>query len=213
MAVTDDSKLAERMRMMSLHGLSHDAWGRYSGGGSWDYKISAPGYKYNLTDIAAAIGIHQLGRAAEMCRQRESIAARYHEGLADVEELETPPVNRDRIHSWHLYPIRLQTHRLSISRNEFMEEFKRAGIGCSVHWRPLHLHPYYRETYRWQPEDFPAATALWEQLISLPIFPGMRNSQITDVIRTLKDLCSRYRRGAAGVSPRSKELVQQAVNV
>jgi perosamine synthetase len=213
MAVTDDSKLAERMRMMSLHGLSHDAWGRYSGGGSWDYKISAPGYKYNLTDIAAAIGIHQLGRAAEMCRQRESIAARYQEGLADVEELETPPVNRDRIHSWHLYPIRLQTHRLSISRNEFMEEFKRAGIGCSVHWRPLHLHPYYRETYRWQPEDFPAATALWEQLISLPIFPGMRNSQITDVIRTLKDLCSRYRRGAAGVSPRSKELVQQAVNV
>jgi perosamine synthetase len=212
MAVTGARDLADHMRMMSLHGLSHDAWGRYSGGGSWDYKIAAPGYKYNLTDIAAAIGIHQLARAGEMRRRRESIAARYQEGLADVEELERPPVNRDRIHSWHLYPIRLQTQRLSISRHEFMEELKRAGIGCSVHWRPLHLHPYYRETYRWRPEDFPAATALWERLISLPIFPGMRDNQIKDVIRTVKGLCARYR-VTATISPRSMELVQQAVNV
>jgi perosamine synthetase len=147
MAVTGDAELAERMRLMSLHGLSHDAWGRYSGGGSWDYKIIAPGYKYNLTDIAAAIGIHQLERSEEMRIKREEIAHRYLEELSDVEEIELQHDDINRIHSWHLFPIRLRLERLSISRNEFMEKLKEDGVGCSVHWRPLHLHPYYQETW------------------------------------------------------------------
>jgi perosamine synthetase len=192
MAVTDDLELADRVRLMSLHGLSHDAWGRYSGGGSWDYKIIAPGYKYNLTDIAAAIGIQQLARAEEMRSERETIARRYIDALADIEEIELPPEGLDRVHAWHLFPIKLQLDRLTINRNEFVEELKAAGIGCSVHWRPLHLHPYYQQTFGWQPEDFPVATAVWERLISLPIFPAMRNDEVVSVIRTIKHLCARY---------------------
>jgi perosamine synthetase len=180
--------------MMSLHGLSNDAWHRYSSKGVWDYKISAPGYKYNLTDIAAAIGIHQLARSEQMRKEREAIAKRYQEELANVEEIETLDENLNRIHSWHLYPLRLRLERLSIDRNEFIERLKRMGIGCSVHWRPLHLHPYYRQTFGWRPEDFQVATAVWERLISLPIFQGMRSEEVRSVINAVKELCRRHAR-------------------
>ncbi len=192
MAVTHDADLAERMRLMSLHGLSRDAWERYSGGGSWDYRIIAPGYKYNLTDIAAGIGIHQLARAEEMRLEREDIAHRYLVALGDVEEVELPAEDVNRIHAWHLFPIRLRLERLLINRNEFIEKLKEAGVGCSVHWRPLHLHPYYQETFGWRPEDLPVATALWERLISLPLFPGMRDDELEHVTRTVRSLCAQY---------------------
>ncbi len=194
MAVTHDAEVAERMRLMSLHGLSHDAWERYSGGRSWDYRIIAPGYKYNLTDIAAGIGIHQLARAEQMRRQREDIARRYLETLGDVEELELPAKDENRIHSWHLFPIRLRLERLLINRNVFIEKLKQSDVGCSVHWRPLHLHPYYQETFGWRPEDFPVATALWERLVSLPIFPGMRDNELEHVVHTVRGLCAQYAR-------------------
>src|SRR5918911_2111454 len=189
MATTDDEQLAERMRLMSLHGLSHDAWERYSAGGSWDYQIVAPGYKYNLTDVAAAVGIHQLARAEEMRRERERVAHFYFEALGEVGELELPTTDDNRLHAWHLFPVRLNLERLRVDRNTFVEELKRAGVGCSVHWRPLHLHTYYRETFGWQPEEFPAATAVWQRLVSLPIFPGMREEELGHVARTLKDIC------------------------
>jgi perosamine synthetase len=198
MAVTQDSGLAEHMRSMSLHGLSHDAWGRYSGGGSWDYQIIAPGYKYNLTDVAAAIGLHQLQRAEEMRCRREAVALRYKQRLADVAEVETPPVDTNRIHSWHLFPLRLRKELLTISRNAFKEELQQEGVGTSVHWRPLHLHPYYRETFGWQPENFPVATSLWERSISLPIFSRMTDGQIDHVIDSVKRLCSRHMRRTEG---------------
>ena len=192
MAVTHDAALAERMRLMSLHGLSRDAWERYSGGGSWDYRIIAPGYKYNLTDIAAGIGIHQLARAEKMRLEREDIAHRYLRALGDVEEVELPAEDANRIHAWHLFPIRLRLERLSINRNVFIEKLKEAGVGCSVHWRPLHLHPYYQETFGWRAEDFPVATALWERLISLPLFPGMRDDELEHVTRTVRSLCAQH---------------------
>ncbi len=194
MIVTHDADLAEHMRVMSLHGLSNDAWGRYADHGSWDYQIIEPGYKYNLTDIAASIGIHQLRRAEEMRRRRELIANRYLAALSEVNELELPPVNADRLHSWHLFPIKLNLDDLSINRNEFIQELKREGVGCSVHWRPLHLHPYYQEKFDWRPEHFPIATALWQRLISLPIFPGMVDEEIEHVIGSIKGLCNRYGR-------------------
>src|SRR6185436_7025553 len=165
---------------------------RYTTGGSWDYKIIAPGYKYNLTDIAAAIGIQQLARAEEMRRERETIARWYMEALAEVEEIDLPHEDVNRLHSWHLFPIRLHLERLAIDRNEFVDELKRSGVGCSVHWRPLHLHPYYQETFGWQPKDFPVATALWERLVSLTLFPGMRHDEVDRVIRTIKSLCARH---------------------
>jgi perosamine synthetase len=193
MAVTRDPARADRMRLMSLHGLSHDAWGRYSGSGTWDYRILAPGYKYNLTDVAAAIGIHQLARAEEMRRARETVARQYREELAVIEELELPPDPPGRIHAWHLFPIRLRLERLALDRNAFMEELKKAGVGCSVHWRPLHLHPYYRKNFGWRTGDLPAATSLWPRLVSLPIFPGLKKKEIAYVVGTVEALCRRHR--------------------
>jgi dTDP-4-amino-4,6-dideoxygalactose transaminase len=191
MAVTDDQQLADRIRMMSLHGLSHDAWGRYSGGGSWDYRIVEAGYKYNLTDVAAAIGVHQLARAESMRQQREQLVHWYRQALGDVAALELPEIPENRIHSWHLFPIRLRLEQLKIDRNEFFAQMREAGVGCSVHWRPLHLHPYYNERYSWTPDLFPVATSLWERSISLPLFPGMRDEERDYVAEVVRNLCTR----------------------
>jgi perosamine synthetase len=194
MAVTDDTELADRMRLMSLHGLSHDAWKRYSGGSSWDYRILAAGYKYNMPDIAAALGVRQLERAEALRAEREALAIRYQKELADVGELELPPNPANRIHSWHLYPIRLRLERLSIDRDQFIAGLRERGVGCSVHWRPLHLHPYYAERFGWRPEQFPVATPLWERLITLPLFPGMRDEEHRYVVDVVRELCSANRK-------------------
>lgn len=192
MAVTDDATRADRMRQMSLHGLSRDAWDRYRGSGSWDYRIMAPGYKYNLTDIAAALGIHQLRRAEPMRLRREAIARSYRKALTAVPQLELPPLPTDRIHAWHLFPIRLRLERLSIDRNEFFQRLHGRGVCCSVHWRPLHLHPYYQKGFGWTAGDFPVATAEWRRLLSLPIFPSMTDEEQGHVIDQVRALCEEY---------------------
>lgn len=194
MATTPSAELADRMRLMSLHGLSLDAWARYSGGKTWDYKIVAPGFKYNLTDVAAAIGIHQLARAEEMRVGRERVARRYFEELGALEEIELPAVDPSRIHSWHLYPIRLRLDRLSITRNDFMDQLKSKGVGCSVHWRPLHLHPYYESTFGWAADHCPVMTETWERLISIPIFSAMTSDEQSHVIRVVRELCAAHAR-------------------
>jgi perosamine synthetase len=194
MAVTNNTDLATRMRMMSLHGLSQDAWDRYSKGGTWDYKITAPGFKYNLTDIAGAIGIHQVARAESLRKSRETLAQRYRELLTSVDEIEVPPTDTNRIHSWHLFPIKLHLNRLAIDRNRFVEELKRRGVGCSVHWRPLHLHPYYQQTFGWRAEDLPVATEVWQRLVSLPLFPGMEDHEVHHVVESVAEICERYSR-------------------
>ena len=191
MAITDNENLADRMRQMSLHGLSHDAWKRFAGNTAWDYRIVAPGYKYNLTDVAAAIGIHQLARAEDMRQERQAIARFFLEQLADVKQFDLPPDPTDRIHSWHLFPIRLRLDRLSIDRNTFMAQLREQGVGCSVHWRPLHLHPYYEETFRWRPEHLPEASRQWPRVISLPLFPGMREDERDHVVAVVRRLCAR----------------------
>lgn len=192
MAVTNSRFLEEKIRLMSLHGLSKDAWNRYSENGSWDYQIVAPGYKYNLTDIAAAIGIHQLDRAEQMRVQRETVAEIYLDALRDIAEIELPPVDENRLHSWHLFPIRIIQSELSIDRNTFAEELRKRGVGFSVHWRPLHLHPLYSSKYGWQGEHFPNATLLWSRIISLPIFPAMTSDEIEKVFESVEDICFEY---------------------
>jgi dTDP-4-amino-4,6-dideoxygalactose transaminase len=192
MAVTDDSVLADRMRQMSLHGLSHDAWKRFAGNNPWDYRIVAPGFKYNLTDVAAAIGIHQLARAEDLHQQRQTIARFFLDQFADVEQLDLPPDPPDRIHSWHLFPIRLRLDRLSIDRNEFIVQLRAGGVGCSVHWRPLHLHPYYEETFNWRPEHLPEASRQWPRIVSLPLFPGMHEEERSHVVTVVRQLCDRH---------------------
>ena len=192
MATTDDPKLADRMRLMSLHGLSQDAWGRYAGGNSWDYRILAPGFKYNLTDIAASLGVRQLAKAEQMRLEREAIARRYLRELAAVKELQLPVADHNRIHAWHLFPLKLRLELLAIDRNHFLDELKGAGVGCSVHWRPLHLHPYYQQNFAWCNDDFPIATAEWLRLISLPIFPGMTESEVGHVIDVVQSVCTNH---------------------
>ena len=193
MAVTSDGRLADRIRMMSLHGLSRDAWNRFSKGGSWDYQIVEPGFKYNLTDICAAVGLGQLRRSEEMREARERLATRYTTQLKRVAEIEPPQQPDNRVNAWHLYPVRLHLDQLRINRDDFVQALQKANIGCSVHWRPLHLHPYYRANFGWTPEDFPVASREWERLISLPLFPSMSTDEQDFVVDTVASVCAANR--------------------
>lgn len=188
MAVTNNAAWADRMRIMSLHGISRDAWKRYTGEGSWYYEIIAPGYKYNLTDIASAIGIHQLRRSDELHRQRAKRAGWYADRLRDIEEVILPRQLPGRIHSWHLYPIRLRVDRLRIDRAQFIAELQRQGIGTSVHWMPLHMHPYYRNTYGYAPHDFPVANRLYPELVTLPLYPDLTEAEVDTVCAAIRQL-------------------------
>ena len=195
MAVTDDVQLANRIRIMSLHGMNNDAWKRFTKQGSWFYEIVAPGYKYNMTDIAASIGIHQLKRAEEFRISRQSIADRYTERFGQIHALETPSEDpQTRIHSWHLYPLRLNLERLTIDRNIFIDELNGRGVSCSVHWMPLHLHPYYRQTFGLGDGLFPIAEHEWLRLVSLPIFPSMTDDEVDYVIEVVSNVIKQFTR-------------------
>jgi perosamine synthetase len=148
-----------------------------------------------MTDTAAALGVQQLARAEALRQRREAIATAYTEAFASVPEIETPPTSPDRLHSWHLYPIRCRLESLHIDRNTFIRLLTDRGIGCSVHWRPLHLHPYYRDVLGWEPEDCPVATEVWQTLISLPIFPEMCQQEIDRVVNAVRSICASHRAG------------------
>ena len=192
MACTQDDTLADRMRIMSLHGISRDAWKRFTAEGSWYYEIIAPGFKYNLTDIASSIGLHQVRKAERLHRRRADWAARYTGRLADVEELILPGEQPNRIHSWHLYVIRLRLDRLKIDRAQFIAELKERGLGTSVHWLPLHQHPYYRETFGYRAEDLPVAASLYPEIISLPLYPDLTEAQVDDVCAAMRSIVARH---------------------
>lgn len=186
MACTNDPVLADRMRIMALHGISKDAWKRFSSEGTWYYEIVAPGFKYNLTDLASAIGIHQLRRANSFRDGRTRVAALYRSLLSDLEELRLPSEAEDRMHSWHLYAVRLRLDKLKIDRAAVIEALKLKGIGTSVHWIPLHMHPYYRDTYGYRADEFPRAAAAGRELVSLPIYPDMADEEINYVAENLR---------------------------
>ncbi|MGB7328716.1 MAG: DegT/DnrJ/EryC1/StrS aminotransferase family protein [Rubripirellula sp.] len=186
MAVTDNEELAERIRRASLHGLSSDAWRRFESAAKWDYRIIEPGYKYNLTDIASAIGVHQLARAETMRQDREAISTQYFQKLADISALRLPPRSERHLHSWHLYPVRLELSQLTINRDQFCVELGNRGIGFSVHWRPLHLHPLY-QGLGWA-DSCPTSSSAWPELISLPIFSGMRDDEVESVVSALHEI-------------------------
>jgi perosamine synthetase len=194
MLVTASDAWAERARVMSLHGISHDAWKRYATDGSWRYEVVAPGFKYNITDIAAALGLVQLSRLDAMQDRRRRIAARYTEAFADVDALEPPTVREDRTSAWQLYILRLHLGALRCDRAAMIEELKARGIGTSVHFIPLHLHPYWRDTYRLRPDQFPIATHEYERVISLPIYSAMSDDDVTAVIDAVRGVVTANRR-------------------
>jgi dTDP-4-amino-4,6-dideoxygalactose transaminase len=194
MAVTENPDYAETMRMLSLHGISKDAWKRYSAEGSWRYDILEPGYKYNLTDLQAALGIAQLAKCDAMSGRRKAIAEFYTQQLSFCEAFELPSVPPGLEHSWHLYVLQIQSSQLSISRDRFIEELKVRGIGTSVHFIPLHLHPLYQDRLGYQAGQFPRAEERFERAISLPIYPSMTLEDANRVVETLQDIASEFKR-------------------
>ncbi len=194
MLTTNDEALAEQVRILSLHGLSKNAWNRYAEGGSAEYQVLAPGFNYSMTDIQAAIGVRQLEKLESFQAQRAHLAAVYDGLLANVPEVIRPKVRDDVVHAWHLYPIRLELSRLRITRDEFIEELRRRGIGTSVHFIPIHLHPYYREAFGFQPGDFPVAERVYAGLISLPLYPRMRDSDVERVVMAIQAIVQATRR-------------------
>jgi perosamine synthetase len=193
MVATDDPVLADRVRLMSLHGISKDAWKRFSAEGSWYYEILAPGYKSNMTDIAAAIGLQQLARCDELHARRKAIAARYDAAFADVPGIIAPAVEPHVDSAWHLYVIQVDSGRLSISRNDFLQRLNAAGVGTSVHYLPLHMHPLYRERLGYQPQDLPVASDVFDRIISLPIYPLMSDADVDYVVETVRELAAEHR--------------------
>jgi dTDP-4-amino-4,6-dideoxygalactose transaminase len=194
MLATEDDAIAQRVRLMHLHGMSRDAWKRYQEGGSWSYEILAPGYKYNLSDVAAAIGIPQLKRVYEFHARRLAIARRYHEAFIGLRGIEAPVAHDMESHAWHLYVIHLQLDALKIDRDEFIRELGRRKIGVSVHFIPLHIQPYYRDRYGYAPNDLPHAFGAFQRILSLPIYAKMTDEDVEDVIAAVTDTIEAHRR-------------------
>jgi dTDP-4-amino-4,6-dideoxygalactose transaminase len=178
----------------SLHGMSRDAWKRYSAEGSWYYEVIRPGFKYNLTDIQAALGLHQLHNLPKFQTRRREIVHRYNEVFSQCEELQTPTERPEVEHAWHLYVLRLHVSRLRISRNQFIEELKARNIATSVHFIPVHLHPYYRDKYGFKPADLPVAYAEYQRMLSLPLYPRMSDQDVQDVVEAVCDVVERFRK-------------------
>lgn len=188
MVVTPDADLAARMRTMRLHGINRDVFDRYSSKKpSWHYDVVAPGFKYNLTDTAAAMGRVQLGRSREMAARRAAIGARYDEAFAGLPVTLPAHAPEGSLHAWHLYVLRL-TDDASICRDTFIQRMADHGVGTSVHFIPLHLQPYWRDTYRHAPEDFPVATAQFQRCVSLPIFSSMTDDDVEQVVGAVREI-------------------------
>jgi dTDP-4-amino-4,6-dideoxygalactose transaminase len=195
MVTTEDEDIARRMRIMRLHGIDRDVFHRYtSEKPSWYYEVVAPGYKYNLTDIAAAIGIEQLKKVEQFQHRRRCIADRYNEAFRDMPlqlPVEANPADK---HAWHLYVIQLQLEKLQVSRNAFIELLAKRGVGASVHFIPLHLQPYWRAKYSLSRESFPVATRAYERVVSLPIYPSMDDEAVEKVIDAVTDIVTSHSR-------------------
>jgi dTDP-4-amino-4,6-dideoxygalactose transaminase len=192
--LTGDPGFLDRARMVSLHGMNRDAWKRYAKGGSWKYDVVLPGFKYNMTDIAAAIGLVQLRRLESFQKRRAEIAAMYNEVFGSEEALQIPTSHAHVGHAWHLYVLRLRQGTLAIDRDEFIEELAARNIGTSVHFIPVHLHPFYRDKYSYVPEHFPVAYGNFQRMLSLPLHPGLTNADVSDVIDAVLDVAHTFRR-------------------
>lgn len=192
--VTADAELFERAQVASLHGISKDAWKRYAATGSWYYEVTMPGFKYNLTDLSAAIGLAQLDRFAEFQARRERLAVRYGAYFAEVEGVTALGVRPGVGHARHIYPVLLDLDRLTVDRAAFLEALKAERIGTTVNFIPIHRHPYYRQNLPLPAAGFPVADAAYPRLVTLPLFPRMEESDVDDVVRAVCKLLRHYKR-------------------
>ena len=192
--LTGDPELIEMARLWSLHGMNRDAYKRYTPEGSWFYEVVLPGYKCNMTDIQASLGLQQLRKIPAFQARRRRVVERYREAFSSMEALQLPVERPDVEHAWHLFVIRLRHGVLSIDRGQFIEELRKRNIGASVHFIPIHLHPYYRDKYGFRPTDFPVALDSYERMISLPLNPRLSNADVDDVIEAVHDVVATHRR-------------------
>lgn len=190
--LTGQPEFIDRSLVASLHGMDRDAWKRNTKGGNWRYDVVMPGFKYNMPDILAAMGLRQLDRLLDMHGRREEIVALYRQGLSSVEGFDLPVERADCRSAWHLFPLRLCPGALSIDRDRFITEMTDRNIGTSVHFIPVHTFTYYREKYGFQPGDFPVAHAESDRLISLPIHPGLSDEDVADVVAAITDIADRF---------------------
>ncbi len=192
--LTGNAELISRARPWALHGMTRDALSRYREAGSWYYEVVLPGFKCNMTDVQAAMGIRQLAKLERFQSRRRAIAQRYTKAFSELCQIETPQVLEGSESAWHIYAIRLHLDRLKIDRARFIEELTRRKIGSSVHFIPIHIHPYYRERYGYQPEDFPVTWQNYPRLVSLPLHPGLGEQDVADVIEAVSDVAEQFRR-------------------
>lgn len=192
--LTGSADLVERVRPLALHGMSRDAWKRYTKGAAWHYDIAAPGYKYNMTDPAAAMGLVQLRRLDAFQARRRSLVNLYEQQLGDLAVIELPAIRRECESALHLYPVRLHLESLDIDRDNFLAELLKLNIGTSVHFIPVHEHSYYRRKYGYKPDDFPVADDAFRRLFSLPLHPGLTDEDIIDVAAAVRDVVHRHGR-------------------
>jgi dTDP-4-amino-4,6-dideoxygalactose transaminase len=192
--LTGPPGILKKARVLSLHGMSKDAWKRYSAEGSWFYEVVEAGFKYNLTDLCASLGLAQLRKLEKFHARRREIARRYDEAFSRVPQLQTPTTRSEVDSAWHLYVLRLNLERLTLSRNRFIEELKAGNIGTSVHFIPVHFHPYYRDRFGWNPEDFPVASGEFERIVSLPLHPGLEDRDVEDVIHAVLSVVRKSKR-------------------
>ena len=190
---TNNKKLADKVRTLSLHGMNKDGWKRFSLGGKWAYDVSELGYKYNMTDIAASFGLEQLTHIHVWHSRRLEIVKCYNDNLFSIEGLILPKHTCGKVHAWHLYVIRIIPMMWKISRNELIEKINEKGIGTSVHYVPIHMHSYYKNKYRLNDGDFPVAEQLSKTVISLPLFPKMTDAQVEYIISTLINLWQQFK--------------------
>jgi perosamine synthetase len=186
MVTTERDHYAARIKQMSLHGLSGDAWNRYSARGHWYYEVVDFGFKYNMTDVAAALGLRQLERMGAFHRRRVQIARIYNEAFGNLDTCFVPRDAGLGIHAWHLYILELNLPALTVSRNDILDRLREKGVGTSVHFMPLHLHPVYQRTYGYQPGQFPDAEAAFSRACSLPIYPGMTDGDVAHVVDAVR---------------------------
>ena len=192
--LTGDAEFLDRARVVSLHGMSRDAWKRYERGGNWFYEVVVPGFKYNMTDIQAALGLWQLRKLAGFQERRRAVVRLYDEAFGQNDALELPARRPDVEHAWHLYVLRLRPGALRIHRDEFIEELRQRNIGTSVHFIPIHVHPFYRDKYHYQPDSFPVAYGNYQRMLSLPLNPRLADGDVRDVIEAVLDVVRRHRR-------------------
>lgn len=194
MVTTENPAYADRIRILSLHGISREAWKRYSSDGSWRYDIETVGYKYNLTDLHAALGLAQLAKCESVRARRAALAARYTAGLSSLDAFITPGVPQYAEHAWHLYVVQVNEEALRLGRDRVIEELKLRGIGTSVHFIPLHLHSLYQQRLGYRPGQFPNAEKRFSAALSLPLFPGLTFDEQDRVVQALQEIARTYRR-------------------